>query len=393
MNLQKLFIHLRIFSFFTFFFVSCKEKIEEYNSNNFEKHLISRLIIPLDSISNYEFNIIQLTRYNGYEQLVNLNKVANTLDFYKVSDGQLINRIFLNLDEKFGTFIPQGFYYHNEDSIFVFPQMTLNGTLLLNRNGEVEKKYKFPIPEDSNHPMALNHSSIPSSPTIFYENKLFASIGTLKSTSHGDGIDPNTKKYLVADVKNEEIILKKDLSYPISYQFKYITNHHAILLREYIKNELIISSYPLLDSLFIYDMDFNLISIKLAKSSYFENFIEVPKNTPAKDYSKYIVSKSSYGRLMYDTYRNLYYRFVLIGRPFAESEDFEMTSSRKNRFSVLVLDNNFEVINEVTFPGSTYFNYSAFVGKKGLYLPKINSYNKNLSEDYITYDIFDFEKK
>ncbi|WP_162098437.1 DUF4221 family protein [Nitritalea halalkaliphila] len=378
---------------FSMYNVSCNEKGQKDNVNNVEEYLTSSLTIPLDSISNFEFNFIQSINSDDGEELVNLNKIANTLDFYKVENGELISRIFLNDDEKFGRFTPQGFYYHNEDSIFIFPQMTLNGTLLLDKNGEIQKKYLLPIPEDSNHPLALNHPSVPSSPTIYHENKLYAAIGSLKSSSHGNGIDPNTKIYLVADLLNNEIIINNTLKYPKSYHNRYTTNHHITLLREYVKNEFIISSYPLLDSLYIHDMDFNLLSTKVAKSKFFEGFKEIPKNTPVENYTKYIVSESSYGRLIYDPYKKLYYRFVLIGRFFDENEDSESISSRKNNFSVLVLNKDFELLNEIVFPGSTYSNYSAFVGKKGLYLPKINSYYKNLSEDYITYDIFDFEKK
>lgn len=384
---------LLLFTLISIISFSCTKKENNYKNDNYKNYLNGELRITLDSISNYEFNYIQPIIFEGEEQLVNLNKVANTLDFYNINNGTFISRIFLSEDEKFGTFTPQGFYYHNKDSIFLFPQMTLNNTLLLNRKGQVKKKYYFPIPEDSNHPMALNHSSMPSSPTIYYKNKLYASIGTLKSTSHGNGIDPNTKKYLIADLLNSEIKINNTISYPKSYHYKHTTNHHAVLLRDYVKNDFFVSSYPLLDSIYIYDMNLDLVNSRIAKSKYIENFTTVPRNTPVEDYPKYIVSESSYGRLIYDSYKQLYYRFVLIGRFFDESADFESTSSRKNKFSVLILNKDFEVLNEVDFPGSTYFNYSAFVGEKGLYLPKINSYYKDLTEDYIVYDIFDFEKK
>jgi hypothetical protein len=321
---------------------------------------------------------------------VNLNKIANTLDFYDLRIGTLSHRIVLYDPQLFGNYTPQGFYFHNIDSIFIFPQMTLNGSILINIEGELQKKYLLSIPDESEHPLALNHISSPSSPTKYLQGKINASIATLNSFSHGKGVEPGTKLILDADLINENISIRKDIIYPSAYHFQYVTNHHAFLTRELVKNQFWVHSFPLLDSLDIFDIEYNFLYKKYAKSKFFDKFISVPINTPVQQYNKYITSESSYGRIIYDAYRNIYYRFVLVGRPVNDAEIEGFNSSRKNQFSIIVLDKDFIIIDEVLFPGGIYNQYAAFVGKLGLYLPKTNENYEELSEDYITYDIFNF---
>ncbi|HAZ26369.1 MAG TPA: hypothetical protein DCY95_18815, partial [Algoriphagus sp.] len=101
------------------------------------------------------------------------------------------------------------------------------------------------------------------------------------------------------------------------------------------------------------------------------------------------VSQNSYARLLYDKYRDVYYRFFIIQRNLTE-EDRSTKDNSKNKFAVLVYDNNFNLIKQVEFPSNKYFHYSSFVAIDGLYIPLTNKDYEGLSDEYVQYDIFEF---
>jgi hypothetical protein len=46
---------------------------------------------------------------------------------------------------------------------------------------------------------------------------------------------------------------------------------------------------------------------------------------------------------------------------------------------------------EKRFPGKIHKPYNSFVGKKGLYLSRTNSFYEGLSEDEVVFDIYRFD--
>ena len=93
--------------------------------------------------------------------------------------------------------------------------------------------------------------------------------------------------------------------------------------------------------------------------------------------------------MKHDPYSNLYYRFfrIPLGRELGDIPHYAFPSDG-NDFSVIVMDKDFKILNEVVFPGKKYKLEQAFVSKNGIYLPKTNSFDTNLNEDEVLYDIY-----
>lgn len=74
----------------------------------------------------------------------------------------------------------------------------------------------------------------------------------------------------------------------------------------------------------------------------------------------------SYEGVLYDRWRGLYYRFVLL----PESKNFErMKNYSKKPVSILIMDNEFNILCETRLPENTYFNpFCSFVSPDGLYI-------------------------
>ncbi len=106
-----------------------------------------------------------------------------------------------------------------------------------------------------------------------------------------------------------------------------------------------------------------LAQIKSMKYSanYFKKVSKVEK-------AEYLGKNSSYGSIIYDPYRNLYYRVAYLPK-----EDFDVTDRTKilKRKSVIILDKNFVKIGESLLPSAYYDTDHFFVAKEGLYFRKI----------------------
>jgi len=374
-----------------FLIYSCTTNKDSENSSQYKKYLKESISISLDSVSTYQFNWIQVIEdENDRELLINLNKIYNSLDFYDLGNKKLEKRISINdlsLDTRF---IAHSFFYHNEDSIFIFPQYNFNGTLLINNVGKkVDEKGKIydVLEEAQEGQYILNHITSPSNPSLYRDGNIYFS--TIQM--YVDIYNPLPKDVITNfkwDLKSDTISPISNIKYPNEYFSKIATSHHSFTLKT-IKGDSTIYSFPLSDTIYIYNSNNILISKRLYGTPDFQGFVELPPGNPFNEQYKFVVSQNSYARLLYDKYRDVYYRFFIIQRNLTE-EDRSTKDNSKNKFAVLVYDNNFNLIKQVEFPSNKYFHYSSFVAIDGLYIPLTNKDYEGLSDEYVQYDIFEF---
>ena len=69
-----------------------------------------------------------------------------------------------------------------------------------------------------------------------------------------------------------------------------------------------------------------------------------------------------YWHIMYNKYRNVYYRFAEMPYKLAPNES-PYDEPKGKEFSVIVLNEDFEIIGETRFPGKKYFYKNEFCGK------------------------------
>lgn len=383
---------VRFYFFIYLIFWSCTSNVQ---SNYLKKHadyLVDSLNLQLGESSTYEvtnFQYIQDSmKTNG--NLFVLNKVNKSLDLYNLNSGFLTIRLSLKIDEKFGRFNPAGFLVHNSDSVFIFPGMGLNGTLLINMDGEVIKNYSANIPDEEHNLPVLNHAPLPSSPPYLKNGNIYLTNLTLRNSASEGALSKSFKTDIVFDLNKEFVYFQPDQSYPDFYQGKAFPTVFTQTYRVIGKDSRWVYSWPAIDSLFVFAPDFNKGKIIEAKSIFSKGMRPIPMGTPQWAQLEYFIKETSYGRVEFDPFRNLYYRIAIIGRPFNKDEDMNMEAYFKNQFSIIVMNENFKKQEEVLFPAGVYNPFAFFVGKKGVYMPRINPFYISLSDDEITYDIFDF---
>lgn len=109
-------------------------------------------------------------------------------------------------------------------------------------------------------------------------------------------------------------------------------------------------------------------------------------NTDEED-TKYFLQTTMYKHIIYDKFRDIYYRFAL--HPI---DDVGNKWEHGKPFSIIILDKNFQIIGEsdIFKEKGIYYYTNFFVAPEGLYISNNHEDNPNLKEDLISFKLFKF---
>ncbi|MFN4000071.1 DUF4221 family protein [Algoriphagus sp.] len=377
--------------FFLLLFSSCfKSKFDFSNSNESKNYLKDSLFLQLDSKSSYDFTYFDLGIIEGKEKLIVLNQINSSFDFYNLADGELESRFIIQQDGPAQIRDIQGLLFHNKDSIFVFTSFLRSRFGLFNMEGELKSYYKPNIYSDNLLDQLLNHSSSPTVPTVFLNGKLFFSQLTLGNPAGNPVFSESHVPEFIYHLKNDSIEQINNLRMPLEFRGKTLPVSFTFQSKAFNSvNDLVFSWFGS-DSIYVYDFNFNFKSKHLAKSLLSNGFEKTSNSLSKEESNRLIISQTHYPRLIYDSYRKLYYRFAHIRRAYDPNELIDHKSVHKNPFSITVMNENFEKLEEVIFPSRVYNLYQAFVAERGLFLPLTNPFFINLNENQVKYEVFDF---
>ena len=136
------------------------------------------------------------------------------------------------------------------------------------------------------------------------------------------------------------------------------------------KNE-IVNSYAVSHSLFVYDLNGNLKKTVDAKSKFIDKLesLNMEKSYVRKFSSEYEITRSRYDALTYDKYRNLYYRVAIHSQDLVNI-DGSVNEYNSNPWSIIILDSNFNIIDEVLMQANLYKPNFLNITKDGILIQK-----------------------
>ncbi|WP_339925574.1 DUF4221 family protein [uncultured Cyclobacterium sp.] len=348
--------------------------------------------IPLDTLSDafilsYEIN--QGDKIDN-EAFIFLNKKTNSIYFYNWEKSELDSILTLPTQGPSGVGSINGFNYINKDSIFLFAQ---NYTIsLVNRKGEVLSRKKMPIFREMPEGKRIYNPSIEVtgiSPMHYKDNKIFFS-GNIDA-EFDDFSKENSFSMTLVDLNSEK--LQFILPFPeIYYSGNWLGAKFRKSFTTYneIKNEIIIS-YPSSHQLSKYDINNGSIEKKFGASNFSNIIVPMKGNfsdqTSLEKWS-FFLGSDSYGPVIWDKYRKLYYRVLLKGR--VNVDNLTGKGDIYKNMSVIILNEDFSYMGETELPGSIYDNNTFFVTKDGLVAYNYAAYKKN--ENYLAFDVFELKK-
>jgi hypothetical protein len=323
-------------------------------------------------ISNYfqVFTIDGIPRFTMYSNTI----VRKNILIFDISTGKIVDSVRLHKEgpHAVGNNI-QGYYIHNMDSIYLYDywQYTL---LLANRKGEIINKINLSeklSPQD-------NSNIIPSYPYPSMEMPIHkinnililqgASMDLTEMKIEREPILAVTALYNLSDAT-----VKFVNPYPDVYGDMMTLNQHwGIFSYKMVPYDLnnkgeMILSFPADDHITIYDIASNTTRRYFAGYSK-NDIIKQKDDTRIGDLLQYLEC-TQYGNIHFDSYRNLYYRFVY--PPFYDYDINNRDTQVKN-ISIIILDSEFNKIGEYDLKEKPRISKYAFVSKEGLHIQTIS---------------------
>ena len=153
-------------------------------------------------------------------------------------------------------------------------------------------------------------------------------------------------------------------------------------------------SFAYSDELMVVDAKTFETSYKSGKSRYISNMgVPVFRSDDMKGINRTLLESPAYDNVLYDNENKVYYRIVYVPQEIEEDKDFiSLLRYGRKQFSVMVYDENFNVIGEKLFPEYTYNPKLCFVYNGSLYISTSNVMNPDYNDDILSFQKMDLVK-
>jgi len=369
-------------------FASCNGSNDLYEEE-VERYKVGESKLILDDSTSIDFIKVDYVFENGREYLLHHNEFKKSIQVFDLESGEVDQEISYPFKPPFGIQVTQDFTAISLDSIFIFMPLSIRGSILINRKGEILDRY-MPRKEESLEKSLINHVSFGAFPSILDgENLRFIQL-PLFEISNPANINGEYRFERLYNIRTNEITDSPESAFPTFYHNKIWPGPDIQMSRAIDKKGRIINSWKYSDSLVV-STNGELRSV-IAKSDYKNQQVSPFSMNPVREeITQKIIEETKYYGIYYDEIRDLYYRTVQHPGIYEKNKEFQEMDGLRN-FSIIVLDKDFNKLKEVAFPGGIYNIYRVFVGNRGFYLPKNNVMNAELVEDTLSIDIFDFTK-
>ena len=350
-----------------------------------------KITLPIDENTYYFSHALFQYEEDGKEYLSfeNTKKHQYNIHIYDISSQEMVKTILMQKEGPNGVPAVRGSRYVENLGNFLLFQHNARHITLYSAKEEVLRNYRMVSPKFPF--IGFNVDSYYYNPSFLKDSVLYLA---------ADVIKPNIKK---EDWKTIPMLLSLDLRTgeidfpPINYpsvfnqdvknlsvgsEFSYDYNQ---------KEKRLVCSFISYDSLMVSD-DLHTVKWFNGKSRYLEENLK-PRLAEASDgLREFAALKQSghYFHLMYDRYRDVYYRFV--EHPCEPGPgEYPVDDPKAREFSVIIFDKDFRIIGETKFPGNKYHNKMSFVGRDGLYISENNLANPDFDEDKLVFACFKLE--
>lgn len=353
---------LYIILFFIFTLYSCSEYSKNVNTHHEDCETLKYELVdsfsiefPLDSITSHIFTALEYNDEWGVLSFLSNRRIL----MYDYEKKKLINTINIQCSS------PSSYTVINRDSILVIDYNERN-LMIYGDKGNILNSYKL-FPSIKYAPLPINRIS-----PIILKNNIVTFLGSMAG-EYSDENEMNRKTMATFNLQTGEI------NYYMPYSDVYKENWGGGLYRWVYSDyneflDLYIISFPA--EHYIYTLSGNKKELhkyyagsQLIDATYYLNRSkDIPVASDLK--IKHFVENHSYSRILYDKYRNVYYRIAEI------KSTYEGIPGWQKEISVIILNDKFQIIGE-TFIGKPNLNsrYAVFVNESGLHIPQKSDEN------------------
>jgi len=387
MNLRK-----HILPLFSLILLSCST-ISEKNNNNEANSQNSKALtstgdieFPLDSLTGFKSLSFSIDHLNDSSETVSfINRQTNSLYVYSLANKQVekIHKFDMQGPKGVGALAAGSHLIHNRDSIFIYnPNL---GTLFL-FNGDTQLTNKFKIVDFNNsnlqiipEPIGLAKFQIVGK-EIFFPSTLAQPLNDYS----------NTPSQTIVNIVTGAI--RYDFVFPKIYSEAYWGGSFKYFSTLAFDGQNILINFPIDENIHIRNIENQTNSkakIPSNQISAFEPMDEDIKfGTKPRDdsfYQKqdlYSFSNSDFAGLLYDQFRNVYYRIVYARPTLEEVKGGDWIPD----ISIITFNQQFQILSEILLEKEKYDPSMIGVSKDGLLIARKDLYSND--ENNLTLEIF-----
>lgn len=363
--------------------ISCQSNTSNKKTSFLLKESDKVVTFKLNNHTKSSINVMSLfTDSAGREYLTFQNPGQNEILFYDIHTRELAMVVNPEVEGNNGVGFYTGYYIQSLDSIFI---TSYGSTItLINRDAKIIDRFPYDKAQDSI--LLENYCAISFvyKPIINIDNKLYI----MPSCNRWAEKKPVCAYIDLSDRTVQAFTGFEYPTFPGADNKAKLSGIENDVSRCFDGRRFVYAFY--------YDEDIYVVSpdhqstrrVKV-KSKY------IDKVKLLNDYElteKEMCENPNYGNLIYDKYRNVYYR---IAYPETEIEKnvrtMELLMYGRKKFSIIILDQDFNAIGETLFPEYQYNSAVMFIREEGLYISTSHPMSPDYSDDKLTFKCFTLE--
>ena len=364
-----------------FCFISCVEKKAKTKKSYMLEASDKQLSFALDpNTKTFILALFPFTDENGKEHLTFQNQDQNEILFYDMNSGKLEFKVKPAYEGPNGVGKVIGYYVHTMDSIFLTAAYVCN-IALIDRNAKLKNVINYEKTTDGTKLTRNCAISSTYSPIVMIDNEMYIMSGC--------------NRWLEKDPVSAVINLKDKTIRAFPYYYLSFPGADNKAKRFGVEEGLsrcfdgkhFVYSYHFDETIYIASQEHDSIKPVKVKSKY------IDKVRMLDDYGNLTFidacENPNYGNLLFDKYRNVYYRIAYPETKIEKGVNgLELLQYGRKRFSIIILDKDFNIIGETLFPDYTYNSTVMFIREDGLYISDSHYLNPDYNDDVLSFRKF-----
>ena len=374
-----------VFIIFLLLFCSCQREVE---NKLLEIVKVKEIKIKPEVLTFPNPAYVHLIESDSGQYLFYLNPTSKSLQFMNMEDGKVVNEIVFEDDGPNNMSRRSGIAGLEKDKVWATFRPHAIG--YFNYKGEILFKKKIPSGEVDITSVRSNfHKELHR-----YEDKVFG-MQPLFMNHHGMNKDDIQKHSLVYSY---DMVSDQTKWYDVYYAKDYWDSGKKLSDFSWVRREDKLYISPWYDhEIQVFDMEQEKVTNKVKVKSDYINSLHYVNELP-RTHEEALINRLShdiYGIVLYDKYRDCFYRFFYPG--YTDDEEYPidklwMLRNSRPFIGVMVLDKDLNIIGEHVFDKfQVHASSNVFVGEEGLYLSLNNKNSPDYDEDHLRYMVVRFD--
>jgi hypothetical protein len=346
---------------------------------------------PVNENTKYLFPaLFPYTDDKGKEYLTFHSFGTNDILFYDLKSGEYLFQLSLDHEGPNAVGRMTGYYIKDFNNIYI--TSTQLGLTKVDTTGKINRFIKYEE-TDKGHfvvPSFVSGSYI-YTPLVVQENLVFIT----QIPNHITTVYETPVCIMIDTLSGKQFSLPFQFPSDVTHE-EYLQSIRGLYFSRDFNGKKFVYSFELDENLYVTSIDHEKIEKINAKSKYINKVKPEKRSGDMQSLYTRLLEAPFYGNTLYDKYRDVYYRFAYPGVDINRYSNYSLQDlymSGLPKFSVIILDRNFNIIGESLFPENTYNPQVAFIHKDGLYVSNIHMLNPNFNEDLLSFQCFELVKK